>query len=146
MHDPGLSAGVSSSSSSSPYDGPSSAASERRIPLSWPPLSLDCIPPTALLSPSSSSLLSPPPRSSPIAPALVHTARRRSSTRPPPPTTAPSASLGVCLLIASGEPPYWGRPKTGKTVDWTSKDLLHGLEEFVPIYETRPVKNNMWRA
>ncbi|XBI94224.1 hypothetical protein VPH35_030910 [Triticum aestivum] len=35
------------------------------------------------------------------------------------------------------------RSKTGKTVEWTSKDLLNGLEEFVPIYQTRPIKNNM---
>ncbi|KAJ1298062.1 hypothetical protein BS78_01G424400 [Paspalum vaginatum] len=38
----------------------------------------------------------------------------------------------------------WCRSKTGKTVEWTSKDLLSGLEEFVPIYETRPIKNNMY--
>jgi hypothetical protein len=37
-----------------------------------------------------------------------------------------------------------GRSKTGKTVEWTSKDLLNALEEFVPIYETRPIKNNMY--
>ncbi|CAI8611907.1 unnamed protein product [Vicia faba] len=36
------------------------------------------------------------------------------------------------------------RSKHGKTVEWTSKDLLKGLEEFVPIYETRPIKNNMY--
>ncbi|KAL7140153.1 hypothetical protein ABFS83_09G103200 [Erythranthe nasuta] len=34
--------------------------------------------------------------------------------------------------------------KHGKDVEWTSKDLLKGLEEFVPIYETRPIKNNMY--
>ncbi|KAE8680765.1 Transducin/WD40 repeat-like superfamily protein isoform 1 [Hibiscus syriacus] len=33
------------------------------------------------------------------------------------------------------------RSKHGKTVEWTSKDLISGLEEFVPIYETRPIKN-----
>ncbi|KAI6690063.1 hypothetical protein NL676_026891 [Syzygium grande] len=38
----------------------------------------------------------------------------------------------------------WCRPKHGKKVEWTSKDLLKGLEEFVPIYETRPIKNNMY--
>ncbi|CAO2197726.1 unnamed protein product [Urochloa humidicola] len=38
----------------------------------------------------------------------------------------------------------WCRSKTGKTVEWTSKDLLNGLDEFVPIYETRPIKNNMY--
>ncbi|KAK3148553.1 hypothetical protein QOZ80_3BG0296500 [Eleusine coracana subsp. coracana] len=38
----------------------------------------------------------------------------------------------------------WCRSKTGNTVEWTSKDLLNGLEEFVPIYETRPIKNNMF--
>ncbi|KAI8018249.1 hypothetical protein LOK49_LG04G02715 [Camellia lanceoleosa] len=38
----------------------------------------------------------------------------------------------------------WCRSKHGKTVEWTSKDLLRGLEEFVPIYETRPIKNNMY--
>ncbi|KAL6563242.1 hypothetical protein OROHE_005829 [Orobanche hederae] len=37
-----------------------------------------------------------------------------------------------------------GRPKHGKTVEWTSKDLIQGLEEFVPIYETRPIKNNAY--
>lgn len=37
----------------------------------------------------------------------------------------------------------WCRSKQGKTVDWTTKDLLKGLEEFVPIYETRPIKNNI---
>ncbi|GKB30650.1 hypothetical protein Tco_0870051 [Tanacetum coccineum] len=34
--------------------------------------------------------------------------------------------------------------KLGKTVEWTTKNLLKGLEEFVPIYETRPIKNNMF--
>ncbi|KAK8608439.1 hypothetical protein V6N13_023863 [Hibiscus sabdariffa] len=38
----------------------------------------------------------------------------------------------------------WCRSKHGKTVEWTSKDLISGLEEFVPIYETRPIKNNMY--
>ncbi|KAL5576479.1 hypothetical protein UlMin_018178 [Ulmus minor] len=38
----------------------------------------------------------------------------------------------------------WCRSKHGKTVEWKSKDLLKGLEEFVPIYETRPIKNNMY--
>lgn len=38
----------------------------------------------------------------------------------------------------------WCRSKHGKTVKWTSKDLIKGLEEFVPIYETRPIKNNMY--
>ncbi|GKV27100.1 hypothetical protein SLEP1_g36307 [Rubroshorea leprosula] len=38
----------------------------------------------------------------------------------------------------------WCRSKQGKTVEWTSKDLIKGLEEFVPIYETRPIKNNMY--
>ncbi|CAI9114166.1 OLC1v1014825C1 [Oldenlandia corymbosa var. corymbosa] len=38
----------------------------------------------------------------------------------------------------------WCRSKLGKTVEWTTKDLLRGLEEFVPIYETRPIKNNMY--
>lgn len=37
-----------------------------------------------------------------------------------------------------------GRSKHGKDVEWTSKDLLIGLEEFIPIYETRPIKNNMY--
>ncbi|KAG1346665.1 UDP-glucose 4-epimerase [Cocos nucifera] len=36
----------------------------------------------------------------------------------------------------------WCRSKHGKTVEWTTKDLVKGLEEFVPIYETRPIKNN----
>lgn len=38
----------------------------------------------------------------------------------------------------------WCRSKQGKTVEWTTKDLLKGLEEFVAIYETRPIKNNMY--
>ncbi|GAB2293516.1 hypothetical protein Dimus_027723 [Dionaea muscipula] len=38
----------------------------------------------------------------------------------------------------------WCRSKHGKTVEWTSKDLLKGLEEFVPIYERRPIKNNLY--
>ncbi|XP_065867536.1 uncharacterized protein [Euphorbia lathyris] len=38
----------------------------------------------------------------------------------------------------------WCRSKQGKRVEWTSKDLQKGLEEFVPIYETRPIKNNMY--
>ncbi|KAL1538331.1 hypothetical protein AAHA92_27090 [Salvia divinorum] len=38
----------------------------------------------------------------------------------------------------------WCRSKHGKDVEWTSKDLLNGLEEFIPIYETRPIKNNMY--
>ncbi|CAI9281183.1 unnamed protein product [Lactuca saligna] len=38
----------------------------------------------------------------------------------------------------------WCRSKHGKTIEWTSKDLLQGLEAFVPIYETRPIKNNMY--
>ncbi|KAF9690120.1 hypothetical protein SADUNF_Sadunf01G0162900 [Salix dunnii] len=38
----------------------------------------------------------------------------------------------------------WCRSKHGKTVQWTSKDLIKGLEEFVPIYESRPIKNNMY--
>lgn len=37
-----------------------------------------------------------------------------------------------------------GRSKHGKTVEWTSKDLIKGLEVFVPIYETRPIKNNQF--
>nr|VDD52387.1 unnamed protein product [Brassica oleracea] len=37
----------------------------------------------------------------------------------------------------------WCRSKHGKEVEWTSKDLLKALEEFVLIYETRPIKNNM---
>ncbi|KAM7254418.1 hypothetical protein ACFE04_003798 [Oxalis oulophora] len=38
----------------------------------------------------------------------------------------------------------WCRSKQGKTVEWTNKDLLKGLEEFIPIYETRPIPNNMY--
>ncbi|KAL9247347.1 hypothetical protein vseg_020788 [Gypsophila vaccaria] len=38
----------------------------------------------------------------------------------------------------------WCRSKHGKSVEWTSKDLISGLEEFVPIYENRPIKNNMF--
>ncbi|KAK6912033.1 hypothetical protein RJ641_024126 [Dillenia turbinata] len=38
----------------------------------------------------------------------------------------------------------WCRSKHGQTVPWTDKDLYKGLEEFIPIYETRPIKNNMY--
>ncbi|KAK9148670.1 hypothetical protein Scep_007427 [Stephania cephalantha] len=38
----------------------------------------------------------------------------------------------------------WCRSKQGRMVEWTSKDLIKGLEEFVPIYETRPIKNNVY--
>lgn len=38
----------------------------------------------------------------------------------------------------------WCRSKDGKTVEWGPKDLIKGLEEFVPIYETRPIKNNTY--
>ncbi|PIN12242.1 hypothetical protein CDL12_15144 [Handroanthus impetiginosus] len=38
----------------------------------------------------------------------------------------------------------WCRSKHGETVEWTSEDLLKGLEEFMPIYETRPIKNNTY--
>ncbi|CAN4088957.1 unnamed protein product [Withania somnifera] len=38
----------------------------------------------------------------------------------------------------------WCRSKHGRTVEWTTKDLIKGLEEFVPTYETRPIKNNMY--
>ncbi|XP_015067334.1 uncharacterized protein LOC107012110 isoform X2 [Solanum pennellii] len=34
--------------------------------------------------------------------------------------------------------------KHDRTVEWTTKDLIKGLEEFVPIYDTRPIKNNMY--
>ncbi|OAY78791.1 hypothetical protein ACMD2_24023, partial [Ananas comosus] len=38
----------------------------------------------------------------------------------------------------------WCRSKHGKTVEWTTKDLLNGLEEFVLIYENRPIRNNKY--
>ncbi|KAI3931501.1 hypothetical protein MKW92_030548 [Papaver armeniacum] len=38
----------------------------------------------------------------------------------------------------------WCKSKSGRTVEWTTKDLLKGLEEFVPIYETHPIKNNQY--
>ncbi|XP_074312515.1 uncharacterized protein LOC141648005 [Silene latifolia] len=38
----------------------------------------------------------------------------------------------------------WCRSKHGKSVEWTSKDLISGLEEFIPLYENRPIKNNMF--
>ncbi|MQM04139.1 hypothetical protein Taro_036931 [Colocasia esculenta] len=46
--------------------------------------------------------------------------------------------------ISTGDVVLDGRSKQGRTVEWTTKDLLKGLEEFVPIYETRPIKNNMF--
>ncbi|KAJ3695695.1 hypothetical protein LUZ60_001072 [Juncus effusus] len=38
----------------------------------------------------------------------------------------------------------WCRTKQGKTVPWTQTDLLTALEQFIPIYSTRPIKNNMY--
>ncbi|KAJ4730864.1 DNA-directed RNA polymerase subunit beta [Rhynchospora pubera] len=38
----------------------------------------------------------------------------------------------------------WCRSKQGRSVDWTPADLIKALEEFVPIYETRPIQNNMY--
>lgn len=29
-------------------------------------------------------------------------------------------------------------------MEWAPTDLMKALEEFVPIYETRPIKNNMY--
>ncbi|PAN30564.1 hypothetical protein PAHAL_5G294800 [Panicum hallii] len=54
----------------------------------------------------------------------------------------PDAAAAASDFGSLGVP--WCRSKTGKTVKWTYKDLLNGLEEFVPIYETRPIKNNMY--
>ncbi|XP_057833480.1 uncharacterized protein LOC131044219 isoform X2 [Cryptomeria japonica] len=34
--------------------------------------------------------------------------------------------------------------RRGSTVNWTRDDLLYALEEFVPIYHKRPIKNNMF--
>ena len=47
------------------------------------------------------------------------------------------------MYVFNSFPLAKGRSKHGKEVEWTSKDLLKALEEFVPIYETRPIKNNM---
>lgn len=54
-----------------------------------------------------------------------------------------SMRLHLCLILIISSLAK-GRPKHGKTVDWTSKDLIKALEVFVPIYETRPIKNNMY--
>ncbi|GLJ30168.1 hypothetical protein SUGI_0596820 [Cryptomeria japonica] len=35
-----------------------------------------------------------------------------------------------------------GRSRRGSTVKWTRDDLEHAVKEFVPIYHTRPIKNN----
>ncbi|KAJ6342704.1 hypothetical protein OIU78_010598 [Salix suchowensis] len=53
-------------------------------------------------------------------------------------------SLGVPWFGEESMYDHFCRSKHGKTVQWTSKDLIKGLEEFVPIYETRPIKNNMY--
>ncbi|PKA61208.1 hypothetical protein AXF42_Ash006105 [Apostasia shenzhenica] len=50
--------------------------------------------------------------------------------------TSDFGSLGVPYISK-------GRSKEGKTVEWTTKELRKGLEEFVPIYESRPIKNNL---
>ncbi|WZY95368.1 hypothetical protein YC2023_067697 [Brassica napus] len=52
-------------------------------------------------------------------------------------------ALGVPWLEEVFEVVIASLSKHGKEVEWTSKDLLKALEEFVPIYETRPIKNNM---
>ncbi|KAK1311760.1 hypothetical protein QJS10_CPA07g00801 [Acorus calamus] len=87
--------------------------------------------------------------------------RTPASSAPPPMasgrTSVPSACLGkqhdreewretmrVDLNRSLSNGSSLSRSKHGKTVEWTSKDLLKGLEEFVPIYETRPIKNNMY--
>lgn len=36
----------------------------------------------------------------------------------------------------------WCRSRNGNRVAWTRNDLLRGLKEFVPVYKTRPIKNN----
>lgn len=36
----------------------------------------------------------------------------------------------------------WCRSRSGSRVPWTREDLIQGLQEFVPIYKTRPIKNN----
>ncbi|GFP90416.1 hypothetical protein PHJA_001185500 [Phtheirospermum japonicum] len=74
-------------------------------------------------------------------------ARFWSASRPPPPITSRRLRFfGFDELESDfgslGVP--WCRSKHGKNVEWTSKDLLKGLEEFVPIYEARPIKNNMY--
>ncbi|MCO5595744.1 hypothetical protein L7F22_049792 [Adiantum nelumboides] len=36
----------------------------------------------------------------------------------------------------------WCRSKNGSKAPWTRRDLIQGLQEFVPIYNMRPIKNN----
>ncbi|EPS70168.1 hypothetical protein M569_04595, partial [Genlisea aurea] len=53
---------------------------------------------------------------------------------------APPSDLRLSDFGILGVP--WCRSKHGATVEWTSEDLIQGLQEFVPIYQTRPINNN----
>ncbi|XP_002984414.2 uncharacterized protein LOC9644262 [Selaginella moellendorffii] len=36
----------------------------------------------------------------------------------------------------------WCKAKEGSAVPWTREELVQGLQEFVPVYKKRPIKNN----
>ncbi|GFY97064.1 hypothetical protein Acr_11g0013700 [Actinidia rufa] len=99
-----------------------------------PPLVSDILPPrqgderkdageSALCAQAGASVSRPP--------TILSLACDSSDTKSPIPTSDLSACPGADR-------------NSEKTVEWTTKDLLKGLEEFVPIYETRPIKNNMY--
>ncbi|PNT70567.1 hypothetical protein BRADI_2g13630v3 [Brachypodium distachyon] len=154
MHDTGLSAraaGASSSSSSSPYAGssPSSAATnpgddddESKTRKAHPAFVAAAYARLHSSHRAAVSLL--------LLIAVAATAFLAGRAHPradclPPRIDARFLALQDAAAASDfgslGVP--WCRSKTGKIVEWTSKDLLNGLEEFVPIYETRPIKNNM---
>ncbi|KAH7420925.1 hypothetical protein KP509_13G030500 [Ceratopteris richardii] len=60
--------------------------------------------------------------------------------RPTPPQIKSLSSFSSSDFGILGVP--WCRPKNGRKVPWTHADLVQGLQEFVPIYKTRPIKNN----
>ncbi|KAJ0971797.1 hypothetical protein J5N97_019756 [Dioscorea zingiberensis] len=108
----------------SPYLGPF-VASAPCLAITLPLLILLALA-VAILSRSRSGILVSPLDTLPRVPLLLGSSLEGLASD--------FGSLGVPLC----------RSKHGKIVEWTSKDLLKGLEEFVPIYETRPIKNNMY--
>ncbi|XP_062212155.1 uncharacterized protein LOC133913107 isoform X2 [Phragmites australis] len=143
MHDPGLSArAAGASSSSAPYAGASAAAAgdeedkskNRKAHPAYARLHSShraAVSLLLLLIVAIATFLAGRAR-----PSIDCALRRLDARFLAPPDAAAASDFG-----SLGVP--WCRSKTGKT-GWTSKDLLNGLEEFVPIYETRPIKNNMY--
>ncbi|KAL5220690.1 hypothetical protein ABZP36_025403 [Zizania latifolia] len=146
-HDTGLSAraaGVSSSSSSSPYAGPSSTAAaagddddESKTRKAHPAFVAAAFARLHSSHRAAASLLL-------LLLAVAATAFLAGRARPRADCPLPLLDARFLALPDARRPRRPLVPNTGKTVDWTSNDLLHGLEEFVPVYETHPIKNNMY--